>query len=115
MSAAGHAIVLGAGTFLMGAGVGLLVVPAQTLIQSETPLPMAGRVSSGVTSLISTAQILGLAFSATLAAAIGLRTLFFSSAALLAILAMLGGFSHARVLPPVADEATATGRLQSAA
>ena len=37
--------------FLMGAGVGLLIVPAQTLIQSETPLPMAGRVSSAVTSL----------------------------------------------------------------
>jgi hypothetical protein len=67
-----------------------LVVPAQTLIQAETPLPMAGRVSSGVTSLIAFAQILGLTGSATLAAAIGVRTLFFSSAALLALLALLG-------------------------
>ena len=90
MGAAGFAIMLATGAFLMGVGVGLLVVPAQTLIQSETPLPMAGRVSSGVTSLISAAQILGLALSATLAAAIGLRTLFFSSAALLAVIAALG-------------------------
>ena len=90
MGAASVAIVLATGAFLMGAGVGLLVVPAQTLIQSETPLPMAGRVSSGVMSLISTAQILGLAGSATFAAAIGMRTLFFSSAAMLAVLALMG-------------------------
>ena len=72
-----------AGAFITGAGVGLLMVPAQTLIQSETPLPMVGRVSSGVMSLISGVQILGLAISGAVAAAIGLRTLFFSSAVLL--------------------------------
>jgi len=64
------------------------MVPAQTLIQSETPLPMVGRVSSGVMSLISAAQILGLTLSGVSSAAIGLRPLFFSSAALLATLAL---------------------------
>ncbi len=83
-------ILTATGAFLMGAGVGLLVVPAQTLIQSKTPLPLAGRVSSGVTALLSTAQILGLTGSATLASAIGLRALFFSSAVLLAALAARG-------------------------
>ncbi|HEY3838894.1 MAG TPA: MFS transporter [Bryobacteraceae bacterium] len=80
----------GVGVFTTGAGVGLLMVPAQTLIQSETPLPMVGRVSSAVMSLISAAQILGLALSGSLAAAIGLRPLFLSSAALLAGLAIRG-------------------------
>jgi DHA3 family macrolide efflux protein-like MFS transporter len=76
------------GALVMGAGVGLLMVPAQTLIQSETPLPMVGRVSSRVLSLVSLAQILGLILSGVLAAAIGLRPLFYSSAALLASLAL---------------------------
>jgi MFS family permease len=118
MSSANLAIVLATGTFLMGTGVGLLVVPAQTLIQSETPLPMAGRVSSAVTSLMSTAQILGLALSATMASAIGLRTLFLSCAVLLGALSALGYATLATpelVLPPIAREVAVTGRLQSQA
>jgi len=74
----------------MGFGVGLLMVPAQTLIQSETPLSMVGRVSSGVMSLISLAQVGGLLLSGLLAAAIGLRPLFCASAALLLSLSALG-------------------------
>lgn len=104
MGASGFAILTAMGAFLMGAGVGLLVVPAQTLIQSETALSVAGRVSSAVTSLISTAQILGLAGSATLAAAIGLRGLFYSSAALLAALAVLGYAKLARATESRARE-----------
>ena len=90
MGSTSSTIATGAGAFVMGAGVGLLMVPAQTLIQSETPLPIVGRVSSGVMSLISVAQILGLSLSGVSAAAIGLRTLFFSSAVLLAGLALAG-------------------------
>jgi DHA3 family macrolide efflux protein-like MFS transporter len=90
IGAAGSPLTTAIGAFVMGVGVGLLMVPAQTLIQSETPLPMIGRVSSGVMSLISVAQILGLILSGVLAAAIGLRPLFFSSAALLAGLALAG-------------------------
>jgi len=89
MGAASSLLATGAGAFTMGAGVGLLMVPAQTLIQSETPRPMVGRVSSGVMSLISAAQILGLTLSGVSAAIMGLRPLFFLSAALLATLALV--------------------------
>jgi MFS family permease len=82
--------VTAAGAFVIGAGVGLLTVPAQTLIQKETPMKMVGRVSSGVMSLISLAQILGLALSGVTAAAIGLRPLFLTSAGILGCLAVLG-------------------------
>ena len=79
------------GALVTGAGVGLLMAPAQTLIQSETPLAMAGRVSSGVMALVSSAQILGLILSGSCAAAVGIRPLFFGSAAMLGALAA-GGF-----------------------
>lgn len=76
-----------AGAFLMGAGAGLLTVPAQTLLQTETPVEMAGRVSSTVTSAIAIAQIAGLILSATLARLVGLRPLFAASATLLGAVA----------------------------
>jgi len=82
------AIVTVTGAFLLGAGVSLLTVPAQTLIQSETPLVMAGRVTSGVMSTIAAAQIVGLTVSANLASGVGLRPLFFASAGLLAAIAI---------------------------
>jgi MFS family permease len=84
------------GGFVMGSGVGLLMVPAQTLIQSETPLAMVGRVSSGVMSLISIAQVSGLALSGISAAAIGLRPLFYASAMVLAALAAAGFWTLGR-------------------
>jgi MFS family permease len=83
----GFAIVTATGAFLLGAGVGLLTVPAQTLIHSATPLEMAGRVTSGVMTAIAAAQIMGLVASATLAPVIGLRPLFFASATALALTA----------------------------
>jgi DHA3 family macrolide efflux protein-like MFS transporter len=90
MGGAASAIVLAAGACAMGAGVGLLMAPAQTIIQLETPVDMLGRVSSSVMSMLSLAQILGLVLSGALAAATGLRTLFFSSAFILAGLAIAG-------------------------
>jgi MFS family permease len=78
------------GAFAIGAGAGFLTVPAQTLIQSETPLPMVGRVSSGVLSLVSLAQILGLILSGFAAAAFGLRPVFLASAVMLAGLTAIG-------------------------
>jgi MFS family permease len=98
------------GALTLGTGVGLLTVPAQTLIQSETPLPLLGRVSSAVTSLISVAQILGLSLSGVAAATLGLRNSFLTAAILLALFcysrgaALLGcgvAFSHSwRLLRP---------------
>lgn len=90
MGASRLALATAAGALVMGCGVGLLMVPAQTLIQSETPIPLAGRVSSGVMSLISVAQILGLTLSSVFSGVIGVRKMFFSSALLLGGLALAG-------------------------
>jgi DHA3 family macrolide efflux protein-like MFS transporter len=82
-------------TFLMGVAVALVLVPAQTMSQQETPPEMVGRVSSTFMSMISVAQILGLLLSGSLAERLGSRHLFLSCAALLAVLAA-GGWAWLR-------------------
>jgi len=77
-------------TFLMGVAISLVLVPAQTMSQQETPHEMVGRVSSTFISLISVAQILGLLASGSLANYLGIRRLFLSCAVLLAVLAVSG-------------------------
>jgi DHA3 family macrolide efflux protein-like MFS transporter len=67
-----------------------LVLPAQTLIQRETPPDMLGRVQSTNASVISLGQILGLAVSGILAECVGMRTVFFLCAALSVALAASG-------------------------
>jgi DHA3 family macrolide efflux protein-like MFS transporter len=82
-------------TFLMGVAVALVLVPAQTMSQQETPPEMVGRVSSTFMSMISIAQILGLLLSGSLAERLGSRHLFLSCAAVLAVLAA-GGWAWLR-------------------
>jgi DHA3 family macrolide efflux protein-like MFS transporter len=77
-------------TFIIGFAFGAIIVPAQTLIQRETPHDMLGRVGSTNASVIFLGQILGLVISGTLAEMIGVRTVFFLCAALSVGLA-LGG------------------------
>ena len=77
-------------TFLMGVAVALVLVPAQTMSQQETPPAMVGRVSSTFMSMISIAQILGLLLSGGLAERLGMRNLFFSCAVVLLMLAAGG-------------------------
>jgi MFS family permease len=62
-------------------------VPAQTLIQRETPHDMLGRVGSTNASVVFLGQILGLAVSGVLAQIIGVREVFFLCAALSVALA----------------------------
>ncbi|HEV3316434.1 MAG TPA: MFS transporter [Candidatus Angelobacter sp.] len=80
------------GTFAMGLSVALVLVPAQTMAQRETPSNMMGRVSSSFLSLISLAQVLGLLLSGFLAQIIGVRLLFLASASLLALISGAGYF-----------------------
>lgn len=96
MGSSSSAIASGAGAFFMGLGVGFMMVPAQTIMQAETPVAMVGRVSSSVMALISVAQVLGLVLSGTLADFLGLRPLFFASAAMIAILTVLGHLKLSR-------------------
>jgi len=77
-------------TFLMGFAVALVLVPAQTMSQQETPHDMVGRVSSTFMSMISVAQILGLLLSGSLAERLGMRHLFLSCSVVLGLIAIGG-------------------------
>jgi len=76
-----------AATFVIGFAFGAIMVPAQTLIQRETPHDMLGRVGSTNASVIFLGQILGLAVSGVLAQLVGVRVVFFLCAALSVALA----------------------------
>ena len=77
-------------TFTIGFAFAAIMVPAQTLIQRETPPDMLGRVGSTNASVIFLGQILGLAVSGVLAEIVGVRTVFFLCAALSVALAAAG-------------------------
>jgi MFS family permease len=91
-----------ASTFLMGFAVALVLVPAQTMSQRETPHEMVGRVSSTFMSMISIAQILGLLLSGGLAERLGMRHLFLDCAILLAFIATGGWLWLRRRTPATA-------------
>ena len=91
--------------FGVGIGAVLIFVSAQTMMQGHTPMEMMGRVSSSVMAVISISQLIGLAFSGSLAQAVGIRTMFFVTAIFLAVIAGVGYF----FLPkPTAAQAGAT-------
>ena len=77
-------------TFTIGFAFAAIMVPAQTLIQRETPPDMLGRVGSTNASVIFLGQILGLAVSGVLAELVGVRTVFFLCAGLSVALAAGG-------------------------
>src|SRR5580765_7259 len=79
-----------AATFTIGFAFAAIMVPAQTLIQRETPPDMLGRVGSTNASVIFLGQILGLAVSGVLAEIVGVRTVFFLCAGLSVALAGAG-------------------------
>ena len=79
-----------AGTFTIGFAFGAVMVPAQTLIQRETPHDMLGRVGSTNASVVFLGQVLGLAASGVLAELLGVRLVFFLCAALAVALAAAG-------------------------
>ncbi len=75
---------------LIGFAVAGIIVPAQTLIQQETPQAMLGRVGSTVMSLIFSAQIAGLLLSGVLANHMSVRGVFAICSGMLAILLVAG-------------------------
>jgi MFS transporter, DHA3 family, macrolide efflux protein len=76
--------------FTLGFMFAGVVVPAQTLIQSETPPELMGRISSTLMSSVFFAQVLGLVLSGFLAEAFGVRAVFFLCAALAWVLTGAG-------------------------
>ena len=78
------------GDFLIGLAVAGIVIPAQTMMQQETPPAMLGRIGSAFMSLIFTAQIAGLVLSGFLAKEFGIRHVFGLCAAALVLLVAIG-------------------------
>ena len=98
----------GASMFGIGFAIAFIVVPAQTLMQQETPPDMLGRVSSSFMAVFSLSQLLGLVLSGSLADMIGIRRLFFYSAVLLTVLTA-GGYLWLRDTRPEEKAIAAAG------
>jgi len=81
-----------AGMLGLGIGVIFVIVSAQTIMQGQTPMEMVGRVSSSFMAVLSIAQLVGLVISGSLAQTLGIRNLFFASAALLFLITVFGYF-----------------------
>jgi DHA3 family macrolide efflux protein-like MFS transporter len=81
-----------AGDFLIGFSVAGIIIPAQTLMQQETPPELMGRVGSTMMSVIFSAQILGLLVSGALAQATSVRTVFALCAVALILFTLIGKF-----------------------
>jgi predicted MFS family arabinose efflux permease len=77
-------------TFTIGFAFTAIMVPAQTLMQRETPHDMLGRVASTQISVVFLAQIVGLVLSGTLAELFGVRAVFFLCTALALALVLAG-------------------------
>jgi MFS family permease len=87
LGAVPHVAAAFAATFTIGFAFGAIIVPAQTLIQRETPHDMLGRVGSTNLSVVFLGQILGLALSGAFAEMVGVRLVFFLCAGLSVALA----------------------------
>jgi DHA3 family macrolide efflux protein-like MFS transporter len=97
LGAAPYAAAAMAATFTIGFAFAAIMVPAQTLLQRETPHDMIGRVSSTNISVAFCAQILGLVLSGYLADHLGVRLVFILCAGLAAAMAAAGrAFLHAK-------------------
>jgi MFS family permease len=97
---------------MLGIGIGVIfvVVSAQTLMQSQTPMEMIGRVSGSFMAVLSIANLIGLVISGSLAQTLGIRNLFFGSAAVLFVITVFGYFR----LPQASTAASSTRQEQTA-
>lgn len=96
-----HVVATAAATFLMGFAFSGVIVPAQTLLQRETPHALMGRISSTVMSVVIFAQLLGLVVSGIASQLLSVRAVFFLSALLSASLVAGGRLLLQRNNPPV--------------
>jgi MFS family permease len=103
MVSIGHVAVAAIGAFGIGFGAIFIVVPTQTLMQQETPIELVGRVSSSFMSVLSISQLLGLIISGSLTQRMGIRNLFFASAAMLVLFALFGFFRLPKQTPAAAE------------
>jgi MFS family permease len=78
----------------LGLAASAVLIPTQTMTQQETPAAMLGRVSSTSISLMTVAQLAGVAVSGKLAAMMGIRHVYLLFAAMLGVIGA-GGFALA--------------------
>lgn len=90
LAAFGNVPVTVLATLTMGFGVALVVISAQALMQGQTPLDMLGRVTSTLMSVLSFAQVAGLALSGSVAQAIGIRNSYYGAAGLMVVIGAAG-------------------------
>jgi len=90
MAVAPHVWTTILGCFVIGFATGGIIIPSQTMIQTETPPAMLGRVGSTVMSLIFSAQIAGLILSGILAEHTSVRRVFALCTVMLAVLMAAG-------------------------
>ena len=97
---------------MLGLGIGVIfvIVSAQTIMQGQTPIEMVGRVSSSFMAVLSIAQLVGLVISGSLAQTLGIRNLFYASAAMLLLITVFGYFR----LPQQSTVSAATPQEQPA-
>lgn len=85
------------GMLSVGFCVAFIMIPAQTLLQQETPKAMLGRVSSSMMSVLSIAQVLAMLVAGPVAQSIGIRNLYFASGLLLLL---IGGAGYLQLRKP---------------
>jgi MFS family permease len=74
----------------LGMGAACIMVPAQTLLQQETPPDMLGRVSSSLMSLMAFSQVTAMIVVGPVAERAGIRNLYFGSAVMLIAIGAIG-------------------------
>ncbi len=79
-----------ASMLVMGFGAAFIMITSQTLIQHETPKEMLGRVTSSLMSLMAFSQVISMFLAGPVAERIGIRNLYFGSAALLLGIGLAG-------------------------
>jgi MFS family permease len=86
-------------SFFLGLGASGAIVPAQTLIQEETPQALLGRVSSTSWATLTVAQLLGVGLAGKLAEWIGIGSLYSAVGVGLVLIAALSyGYARSRAL-----------------
>ncbi len=81
------------GTLGIGISVAFIFVPTQVLMQEATPKEMLGRISSSMMSVMTLSQTIALVFAGSIANVIGVRNLFYLSAAMLLGTAAMGAYT----------------------
>ena len=96
------------GMLALGFFAAFIMVPAQTLLQQETPHELLGRVSSSLMSLLAMSQVLAMFVAGPVAQRAGIRNLYFGSAAMLAAIGAVG-YTRLRKPQAAGEAETAAG------